>query len=119
MSFRDFDFNNDSVAEKRAYHPNRIGEILSPEDYYDLIVSRKRWEVKKGTVCCPYCGKKATLGLSGMVYGYSSSYSKNVIYICQSCNAWVGTRKGTAIPLNTLANSSLRKDRKNKYKNRS
>lgn len=115
MSFEDFDFNNDNTIEKRTYHPNRIGEILSLEKQYDLIVGRRRWENQNGAVCCPYCGSKATLGVSGMVYGYGVSYADSILYICEPCNAWVGTRSGTAIPLDTLANSLLRKERKNKY----
>jgi hypothetical protein len=57
---------------------------------------------------CPYCNKPAELKDSSVIYG--KSYG--LIYICFPCNAYVGTHRGTSTPLGTLANSELRKLRK-------
>ena len=55
-------------------------------------------------VKCPYCQGTALLVDSAEVYGKSYGY----VYICRPCNAWVGCKKGTDIPLGTLANDQLR-----------
>jgi len=57
---------------------------------------------------CPYCNQSAELKDSSVIYG--KSYG--LIYICFPCNAYVGTHRGTNTPLGTLANSELRKLRK-------
>lgn len=59
---------------------------------------------------CPYCGSKAKLVDSKVIYG--RSYGK--AFICSNypcCDSYVGCHKGTDIPLGTLANSELRKKR--------
>lgn len=55
-------------------------------------------------VICDYCGRKAELVDSKIVYG--KSYGK--IYLCRHCMAYVGVHKGTDIPLGRLANAELR-----------
>lgn len=56
---------------------------------------------------CPYCGAKARLMDSVVVYG--KSYGK--VYVCDNypdCDSYVGVHKGTDRPLGTLANKELR-----------
>lgn len=60
---------------------------------------------------CPYCGSHVDLVDSAKIYG--KSYG--LIYLCSNypkCDAYVGTHKGTDKPLGTMANSELRKFRK-------
>jgi hypothetical protein len=61
-------------------------------------------------VVCPYCGLNAELIDSIAVY--RKSYG--MIWICQPCQAWVGTHKDskTHKPLGTLAREELRDARK-------
>lgn len=54
---------------------------------------------------CPYCGSKAKLVDSTVVYGRSYG----LIWDCRPCDAYVGVHKGTTNPLGRLANKELRK----------
>ena len=55
-------------------------------------------------VICNYCGRKAELVDSKVIYG--TSYG--MMYLCRHCNAYVGCHKGTDRPLGRLANAELR-----------
>jgi hypothetical protein len=57
---------------------------------------------------CPYCGGKTEYIDSSYVYGRSYG----MIYICKSCDAYVGVRKGTDKALGRLANKELREAKK-------
>jgi len=59
-------------------------------------------------VICPYCGKPAEFVDSNLVYGRSFG----MIYLCAPCDARVGVKKGTDIPIGTLADALLREHRK-------
>ncbi|MBO5020697.1 MAG: hypothetical protein J6D52_08545 [Clostridia bacterium] len=63
--------------------------------------------MKKPTIC-RYCGGKVILTDSSQIYG--KDYGK--IFLCTTCNAFVGVHKKTEKPLGTLANSILRSKRK-------
>ncbi|MBQ9230123.1 MAG: hypothetical protein IJ190_02970 [Prevotella sp.] len=54
---------------------------------------------------CPYCGKPTELTDSAEVY---HGYSFGLIYLCRSCDAYVGCHKGTERALGRLANAELR-----------
>jgi hypothetical protein len=54
---------------------------------------------------CPYCKKGTYLVDSSVIYS-GKSYGK--LYICGSCDAYVGVYKGTKKALGRLANSELR-----------
>lgn len=56
-------------------------------------------------VLCDYCGKPAQLVNGSMVY---NGRYHGLIWLCSSCNAWVGVHKGTNKPLGRLANADLR-----------
>lgn len=55
-------------------------------------------------VICNYCGRKAELVDSKVIYG--TSYG--MMYLCRHCNAYVGCHKGTDRPLGRLADAELR-----------
>lgn len=57
-------------------------------------------------IYCDYCGKPAELVDSSVIYGRSYGHK---MYLCRSCNAWVGCHKGTDKPLGRLANAELRR----------
>ena len=62
-------------------------------------------------IVCPYCGNKAVLSDSSVIYG--KSYGQ--VYLCSNypvCDAFVGVHKGSVKPLGTLANNELRDLRK-------
>ena len=63
--------------------------------------------MRKPTIC-RYCGGKVILTDSSQIYG--KDYGK--IFLCTTCNAFVGVHKKTEKPLGTLANSILRSKRK-------
>ncbi len=63
--------------------------------------------MKKPTIC-RYCEGKVILTDSSRIYG--KDYGK--IFLCTTCNAFVGVHKRTEKPLGTLANSILRSKRK-------
>lgn len=60
--------------------------------------------MKKKTVYCDYCGRRAEYVDSKIIYG--KSYG--MIYLCRNCMAYVGVHKGTSTPLGRLANAELR-----------
>lgn len=66
----------------------------------------------KGKVC-PYCFKE-TQFVDSSTY-YSNGVSYGMIYICRPCDALVGVHKGTTDALGRLANSSLRKLKKDAH----
>ena len=63
--------------------------------------------MNKPTIC-RYCGGKVILTDSSKIYG--KDYGD--IYLCTTCNAFVGVHKGSGKPLGTLANSIFRTKRK-------
>ena len=62
-------------------------------------------------VRCDYCGTKADFVDSSVIYG--KSYG--MIYLCPDCGAYVGVHKGTDKPLGRLANSELRRWKRNAH----
>lgn len=66
-------------------------------------------------VTCPYCRKRAVLRDSSVVYGRSHG----PIWICFSCDAYVGVHKGSKnySPLGTLADTETRKEREKAHRN--
>lgn len=58
-------------------------------------------------IICPYCNKPAEWVENKEVYGrnYGASY---MIYLCRSCNAYVGCHHNSIVPKGTLANAELR-----------
>ena len=63
-------------------------------------------------VICPYCGAKAELKDSAILYR-GRSYGK--VYLCSNyptCDAYCGVHKGTDVPLGRLANAELREWKK-------
>lgn len=53
---------------------------------------------------CPYCSQESKLVNSSIIYG--KDYG--MMYLCEPCDAYVGTHDGTIISKGRLANSSLR-----------
>lgn len=69
--------------------------------------------MKKTKVYCPYCGARAALRPSSVVYG---EHTKNdgYLYICDrypKCDAYVGAHQKSRLPMGTLANGDLRHKR--------
>jgi ribosomal protein L37AE/L43A len=60
-------------------------------------------DIREGRIC-PYCGGEPEFVDSDAVY----SRSYGMIWLCQSCSAWVGVHKGTTKPLGRLADAFLR-----------
>lgn len=64
--------------------------------------------VSGDNLICPYCGGRAFLQDSKVIYGVVSF---GLVYTCQNypaCNTYVGVHHGTTIPLGTLAGPRLR-----------
>ncbi len=59
-------------------------------------------------IYCDYCSRRAEYVDSAVIYG--KSYG--MIYLCRSCNAYVGVHKGSDKPLGRLANAELREWKK-------
>lgn len=60
---------------------------------------------------CPYCGRATALVDSTEIYG--RSYGP--IYLCRSCDAYVGCHRGTTNAKGRLANAELREWKKNAH----
>lgn len=64
---------------------------------------------------CPYCDRLAVL-LSGVdVYPHRPDLDDRLFWVCRVCDAWVGCHPGTARPMGTLANESLRRSRRSAH----
>ncbi len=77
--------------------------------YTNTMESKEKntFDIMSGHVC-PYCGSETEFIDSSFIYG--KSYG--MIYICVSCNAYVGVHKGTNKSLGRLANKELREAKK-------
>lgn len=65
----------------------------------------------KVNIHCPYCGSKALLRPSSVVYGDAALHPRNPMYVCArypACNAYVAAHRKTRLPMGTLADSELR-----------
>lgn len=60
-------------------------------------------------VYCDYCGRRAELVDSKVIYGKDFGHK---CYLCRPCLAYVGCHKGTDKPLGRLANAELREWKK-------
>ena len=56
---------------------------------------------------CQYCGGKVVKSKSRVLYGKGNE----TIYLCTTCNAYVGCYKGTDKPMGKVANTVLRLNR--------
>ena len=60
------------------------------------------------TPICPYCGKFSKKVTGKEIYPHRNDLFKLCFYSCATCDAYVGTHKGTTKPLGRLANKELR-----------
>jgi hypothetical protein len=57
---------------------------------------------------CPYCGQQARLVGGDVIYPHRPDLAEKWFWLCAPCDAYVGTHKGTQIPLGTPAKADLR-----------
>ena len=69
---------------------------MTPSEYQIAIYSGK---------ICPYCKSQTEYVSSAEAY---EGIHYGMIYLCRSCDAWVGVHKGTDTALGRLANKELR-----------
>jgi len=72
---------------------------------YNMSKKKKDADMEPEIIFCPYCSEQAKYVSSAKVYG-GRDYV--MIYLCQSCWAYVGVHKGTTKPLGRLADDELR-----------
>jgi len=65
---------------------------------------------------CPYCGADAKLVDGVHVYPHRPDLAPKLFWICDPCEAYVGTHVKTGMPLGTLANAELRAVRNRAHK---
>lgn len=61
---------------------------------------------------CPYCSSPVALVENSVIYRGKTFGDWPYAYHCKPCDAYVGLHPDTDIPLGTLADKSLREDRK-------
>lgn len=61
---------------------------------------------------CPYCGNQSQQVGGLHLYPHREDLASRTFYVCDPCDAFVGTHRGTNTPLGTLANKLLREYRK-------
>lgn len=90
-------------ASKADYSMSRCRSCRKSDDLqtHYLPEDADEWNVR-----CPYCGNKAELVDSAVIYGRSYGMS----WLCKPCDAYVGCHKNSRShrPLGSLANKSLR-----------
>ncbi len=70
--------------------------------------------MKRVNIKCPYCGSQAYLRPATVVYGKKASATNAQLYVCgrfPACNSYVAAHKGSHLPMGTLANADLRRQR--------
>lgn len=72
---------------------------------------------KKELVICPYCTKQAKLVTGDKIYPHRNDLHRLAFFLCEPCNAYVGTHKGTLKPLGRLANARLRSLKQSVHRN--
>ena len=65
---------------------------------------------------CNYCKKNAVLVTGDVIYPNRKDLYNLNFWLCTSCNAYVGCRKGSTKPLGSLADATLRIARANTHK---
>lgn len=61
---------------------------------------------------CPYCDQPSVQFGGLKLYPHRQDLASKTFFLCEPCDAFVGTHKGTNKPLGTLANKPLREHRK-------
>lgn len=61
---------------------------------------------------CPYCDQPSVQFGGLKLYPHRQDLASKTFFLCEPCDAFVGTHKGTNKPLGTLANKPLREQRK-------
>lgn len=64
---------------------------------------------------CPYCGREANLMRNSAALYHGHDYGPMWVCLRPTCEAWVGTHKGTERPLGRLANAELRKAKRDAH----
>ena len=70
--------------------------------------------MKKVNIKCPYCGARAFLRPASVVYGERAAPGAK-LYVCArypACDAYVAAHQATQLPMGTLANKALRRQRR-------
>lgn len=70
--------------------------------------------MKRINIKCPYCGSRAYLRPSSVVYGDHTDDEEAKLYVCArypACDAYVAAHKDTLLPMGTLADRNLRRKR--------
>ncbi len=77
-----------------------------------MELNKSQLLILEGKVC-PYCKKKTKFVDSKVIY---KTKSFGMIYLCEACDAYVGTHKDTQNALGRLANVKLRQLKKETHK---
>ena len=67
--------------------------------------------MKRINIKCPYCGSRAYLRPSSVVYGDHTDDTEAKLYVCArypACDAYVAAHRDTLLPMGTLADKNLR-----------
>ena len=70
--------------------------------------------MKRVNIKCPYCGSRALLRPASVVYGARAAAPDAPYYVCArypACDAYVAAHRRTRLPMGTLANAELRRQR--------
>lgn len=65
--------------------------------------------MKHKDIICPYCNSVAELVTGNTIFKNRKDLADRYYYLCNSCDAYIGTIKGTKTPLGRLADPALRK----------
>ena len=70
--------------------------------------------MKRVNIKCPYCGSQAYLRPATVVYGKKASAPNAQLYVCgrfPACDSYVAAHRDSHLPMGTLANADLRRQR--------
>lgn len=69
------------------------------------------------TPLCSYCNEHSVVLVTGsVVYTHRKDLANLNFWQCSKCKAYVGTHRGTIVPLGSVANAGLRKERSYTHK---
>ena len=75
--------------------------------------------MKRINIKCPYCGSQAFLRPASVVFPEGAAHSDTQFFVCArypACDAYVSAHAGSLLPMGTLADARLRRERQQAHR---
>ena len=104
-------FDKERVAAWPALAEAPVTGVVLPSAGAAAAAAPATIEGPAPTPTCPYCGEPSNLVGGDVIYPHRPDLAERWFWLCAPCDAYVGTQKGTQLPLGTPAKPDLRRAR--------